>query len=746
MDLWCGPVHANGTGFSMEQGKALRMYKSIVMSIVVTYVAVTMTSTVSAYPPDFTAPSGVNTTAVLPASQVVDAGLQLQAADFSNLNVNLQSNLSGADLGSGANDVWGYVSPSGREYAIVGLHDGTAFVEVTDPTQPCLLTVILDAGSTWSDMAVYQQYAYNVNESANGLQVIDMTQIDIGLVTLVQEYTDNGIRRAHNVFVNPDSAHAYLCGANAPSNGLVAIDLSDPANPVIDGVWTDRYVHDVYVTNYADCPYSGRSGPCEIAFAFCGGSGMWVVDATDKANMVTIGTMTYPQIGYCHQGWASEDKTKIFFDDELDELSHGFGTRLHAADVSDLANPQYITFYSNGNTSSDHNLMVRGNYVFSANYSSGLRVVDVSDVNNMQEVGFFDTFPGHDNPGFSGAWGVYSDLPSGNVLISDQGTGLFVLDVSAAVDCQLDSHCNDNNLCTTDSCSSGVCVYGNVALGTFCDDGNICTLDGECDGAGNCVSTEINALACTDDATCNPGLCNTNTGFCECLPCEPAVPPLTLALDTYTAKNRYLTLDPANPGQQTALSITILDLPAPYQDKIGTTMWLGAPQEICENSGQTFPPVEGCGPAPGLANKSFMAAPLACSPVFRDWTVDGAISAYGDAIIPGGVYDVKAVNLGCFNADVSACTKSFRAETAEWGDIVSNCLDCPCAPADGLNAITDVLALLKKFQNSFCAPNKSRADIEPGSIDFRVTISDVLQSLGGFAGNPFPLDVSIGCP
>jgi hypothetical protein len=462
--------------------------------------------------------------------------------------------------------------------------------------------------------------------------------------------------------------------------------------------------------------------------------------------MVTIGTMTYPQIAYCHQGWVSEDKTKIFFDDESDELSHGFSTRLHVADVSDLANPQYITFYSNGNTSSDHNLMVRGNYVFSANYSSGLRIVDVSDVNNMQEVGFFDTFPGHDNPGFSGAWGVYSDLPSGNVLISDQGTGLFVLDPSAAVECQLDSHCDDANLCTTDICSAGVCVNSNVALGAFCDDGNTCTLDGECDGAGNCISTEISSLACTEDTICNPGLCNTDTGFCECLPCEPANPPLALSLDTSTANNRYLTLDPSNAGQQTALSITILDLPAPYQDKIGTTIWVGTPHEICENSGQTIPPAEGCGPAPGLASKSFMAAPLTCTPVFRDWTVDGVISAYGDAIIPGGVYDVKAVNLGCYRADVAACTKSFRAETAKWGDIVSNCLDCPCGPAEGQNSITDVISLLRKFQNAFCAPAKSRADIEPGDIDFLVTISDVLRSLGGFAGEPFPFEVSIGCP
>ncbi len=39
-----------------------------------------------------------------------------------------------------ADDCWGYVSPSGREYALFGLHDALGVVEVTDPDNPVLLS------------------------------------------------------------------------------------------------------------------------------------------------------------------------------------------------------------------------------------------------------------------------------------------------------------------------------------------------------------------------------------------------------------------------------------------------------------------------------------------------------------------------------------------------------------------------------------------------------------------------------
>src|SRR5262245_21264987 len=48
-----------------------------------------------------------------------------------------QFDLNGAQNTS-ANTVEGWVSPGGREYAVIGLSDGTGFVDVTSPSSPVI--------------------------------------------------------------------------------------------------------------------------------------------------------------------------------------------------------------------------------------------------------------------------------------------------------------------------------------------------------------------------------------------------------------------------------------------------------------------------------------------------------------------------------------------------------------------------------------------------------------------------------
>ena len=59
-------------------------------------------------------------------------------------NVVLRSHVPLPDFGASfAEDCWGYVSDSGREYAIIGLSNGTGFVEITDPDNPVIVSVVL---------------------------------------------------------------------------------------------------------------------------------------------------------------------------------------------------------------------------------------------------------------------------------------------------------------------------------------------------------------------------------------------------------------------------------------------------------------------------------------------------------------------------------------------------------------------------------------------------------------------------
>ena len=64
-----------------------------------------------------------------------------------------------------------------------------------------------------------------------------------------------------------------------------------------------------------------------------------------------------------------------------------------------------------------------------ANYTAGMRVVDIKNINDkeLQEEGFFDTYPSDNSTNFFGAWNVYPFFSSGVILISDINSGLFIV-------------------------------------------------------------------------------------------------------------------------------------------------------------------------------------------------------------------------------------------------------------------------------------------------------------------------------
>lgn len=336
----------------------------------------------------------------------------------------------GAGQGSAA-DIWGYVSPSGREYAIIGLEDGTAFVEVTNPTAPVIVGYVPGPESLWHDNIVVGHYAYLVSEGGSGIQVVNLANIDAGEVQFVQNRLQAGHTSTHTIVANPDTGYLYLCGTNINNGGLTAVSTADPANPTIVGAWTDRYVHEAQVISYTEGPYAGR----EIAFCFTGGpalgytssGGLDIVDVTDKNNMHTIGQCRYEGLRFCHQGWVSEDRRFLYVNDELDEPSTRPTTTTYIINIEDLTNPTVVGTFTNGLPAVDHNLYVKGDLIFAGNYRSGLRIYSARDPVNLMEVAWIDTFPENDGSGFNGVWGNYPYFPSGTVVISDIENGLIVV-------------------------------------------------------------------------------------------------------------------------------------------------------------------------------------------------------------------------------------------------------------------------------------------------------------------------------
>ena len=66
---------------------------------------------------------------------------------------------------SRANDSWGWTDPiSGKEFALIGLDNGTGFVDISDPVNPVYLGKLptQTISSIWRDLKVYKNHVYIV--------------------------------------------------------------------------------------------------------------------------------------------------------------------------------------------------------------------------------------------------------------------------------------------------------------------------------------------------------------------------------------------------------------------------------------------------------------------------------------------------------------------------------------------------------------------------------------------------------
>jgi len=335
--------------------------------------------------------------------------------------------------GTNGNDIWGWFDQqTGREYALMGMDNGTAFVDVSSPEDPQFLGLLPTETGTaaWRDIKVYQDYAYIVadNVGAHGMQVFDLTRLRTITTpqTLSADVVYGDFGSAHNIAINESSGFAYAVGTSDCADGLHFIDITTPANPLFAGCHSVVATHDTQCVIYQgpDTDYSNR----EICMS-TNMNHVEIVDVTGKSAPMTISSMTYPDLGFVHQGWLTEDHRFLLVSDESDEVSFGVPTRTHVFDVSDLDNPFYVFAYEAATAATDHNLYILGNRVFEANYTSGLRVLEFTDLGNeeLAEIAFFDTFPASDSSDYAGAWSVYPYLPSATIIVSDRSNGLFIL-------------------------------------------------------------------------------------------------------------------------------------------------------------------------------------------------------------------------------------------------------------------------------------------------------------------------------
>ncbi len=376
-----------------------------------------------------------------------------KVSGFGCSNTSLISFLPIRDLGgrrgTSLNDNWGWTdSTTGREYALVGRTDGTSFVDVTDPARPRYLGDLpLTKGANpaaWRDVKVYKNHAFIVADGsgAHGVQVFDLTRLRS--VREPQTFTEDAlydrVGSSHNIVMNEETGFAYAVGVSGSGDtcggGLHMIDVRDPKNPTFAGCFSDTstgrsgtgYSHDAQCVVYRgpDQSYKGREiciGSNETAIS--------IADVTDKANPKAISHASYPAVAYAHQGWLTDDHRYFYLGDELDETAGegeaGKGTRTLIWDLQDLDDPVLVKEWVGTTPATDHNLYIKGNRMYQANYQAGLRILDISDPANPREVGYLDTTPEGTTSQMSGTWSNYPYFSSGTIVVTSIGEGLFLV-------------------------------------------------------------------------------------------------------------------------------------------------------------------------------------------------------------------------------------------------------------------------------------------------------------------------------
>ena len=162
---------------------------------------------------------------------------------------------------------------------------------------------------------------------------------------------------------------------------------------------------------------------------------MTIVDVTDPVATRLINKLDYEREGYTHQGWLTPDHAFAVFNDELDEgPTAALGTRTFMVELQDL-DAQYtaddVKIYTHDTVSTDHNLYIRGDLIFEANYNAGLKIFryTAEGLRNgeLDLVGSFDVDPSLDVPAYGGAWNVFPYFDDDTIIVSSLDEGLYVL-------------------------------------------------------------------------------------------------------------------------------------------------------------------------------------------------------------------------------------------------------------------------------------------------------------------------------
>lgn len=307
---------------------------------------------------------------------------------------------------NGGASCWGWISPDGEEYAIMGTGDGIDVVHVGTmthvghaPMQAC----------SWRELKTYRNYCYVVSECTGppneGMMIVDLQYLPDSL-HVVGSYTAGGIR-SHCISIDTAKGFAYL--VRTSYTGFRIVSLADPENPVDVGSVTTGDLHDM--TAFNDTVYAAEGNDHSFS--------IW--DCTNKNAPVQLAHVGIPGNGYVHNVWPTADRKYLASTEEIP----AFRT-MKMWNIENLSNIYLVDEYI-GLGGIPHNAHIEGNYLYLAHYTSGVSVLDITTPECLQEVAVFDTYQANNSPSYNGCWGVYPHTAGRQTVYASNIDGRFYI-------------------------------------------------------------------------------------------------------------------------------------------------------------------------------------------------------------------------------------------------------------------------------------------------------------------------------
>jgi hypothetical protein len=278
-------------------------------------------------------------------------------------------------------DMWVFEGVDGRDYVYVGtfLHDWMKVWDVTDPTAPVLTDSLQFDARRINDIKIHPNNRLGIatregaSNRRNGIVMLDLSEP--AHPAILSEYTETVTGGVHNVWI--DAANEVVFAAHNGTREIHILDISDPADVSEVGRWglqnADRSLHDVIVQDgylYASYWNDGLV-MLDVGAGSHGGT---------PTEPVEVSRFAYP-IGNTHVAWRAG--RYLFIGDEIfppgwdpDEAIHARGY-IHVVDYQDPENPVEVGRYEIPEAGV-HNIWIEGDRMYLGYYQAGLRVVDIS--------------------------------------------------------------------------------------------------------------------------------------------------------------------------------------------------------------------------------------------------------------------------------------------------------------------------------------------------------------------------------